>query len=111
MTDPLTSFSTMFRRPDNTYAAAYQTLVGVYDKFANDTQGLKKVLARMHRELEALKTKATKHNSQSLQQLIAVKSEELQSATKILETDRDTYFSEGKMIAEKVNAYMTLFRA
>lgn len=110
MSDPLTAFAT-YTRPNSPYSEGYKQLVSFYDKFTNSNQGIKKVMGRMARELDALQAKASKHDSDSLRQMIAAKTQEMEAINKVIEEDRETYFSEGKMKAEKVNAYMTLFRA
>jgi hypothetical protein len=110
MSDPLTPFAS-YPSPSSPYTQGYKNLVAYYDNFANSSQGIQKVMGKMHRELEALQNKAAKHDSDSLRQMISMKSQELQSISEVVKDDRETYFSEGKMIGEKVNAYMTLFHA
>jgi len=110
MSDPLTAFAN-YTRPNSPYSEGYKQLVGYYNEFTGSNQGIKKVMGKMARELEALQAKAAKHDSDSLRQMIAAKSQEMEAITKVIEEDRETYFSEGKMKAEKVNAYMTLFHA
>ena len=110
MSDPLTAFAS-YTRPNSPYSQGYKQLVNNYSNFANGSQGIKKVMGRMSRELEALQAKAAKHDSDSLRQMIAAKTQEMDAINKVIEEDRETYFSEGKMIGEKVNAYMTLFHA
>ena len=110
MSDPLTAFAS-YPSPNSPYSQGYKKLVAYYDKFTNSSQGMQKVMGRMSRELEALQAKAAKHDSDSLRQMIAAKSQEMKAISEVMEQDRETYFSEGKMKAEKVNAYMTLFHA
>ena len=86
-------------------------MVGFYDKFTESTRGVKLVMARMQLELDKLQDKAKSHDSESLRQLIARKSQELETVNKTIEKDRDSYFSEGEMIGKKVQAYMSLFSA
>ena len=110
MSDPLTAFAS-YPSPNSPYSEGYKKLVSFYDKFTNSSQGMQKVMGRMSRELEALHAKASKHDSDSLRQMIATKTQEMETISEIIEQDRKTYFSEGEMKAEKVNAYMTLFHA
>lgn len=107
MTGPINGFA-RFTRPNSPFSAGYEKLVDYYADFAQSTNGLEKLMAKLQAELDKLEAKAKTHDSESLQRLIAAKTQQLKEMNDILDQDRDSYFSVGETRAKQVELYMSL---
>jgi ElaB/YqjD/DUF883 family membrane-anchored ribosome-binding protein len=85
-----------------------ENMINFYKEFTEKTHDFRVLTSRIAEDIAKLKKKYDSNPSEKLQQIIAQKDQFLQQLNQILEKTREAYFSEGKAISDRCDAYLSV---